>query len=168
MLTFFFLLCWWPIFLSLTYENVHIYPHIYLNSVICSSRSSVNTILTSDVVAPYSLQYQWKQSLHGATVGKFAGHSDVPVPAEPLSHCPNHIVEKSRLRTLRVYTMVESTPGNKHSRKIHWFAQSPRWHFNHTYILTDILTYSLSFFWHIFWLGTSLRFSNYALTFSLI
>ena len=42
--------------------------------------------------------------------------------------------------------MVESNRGDKHSWKIHWLVQSRRWHLNHKYFLTDILTYSLSFF----------------------
>ena len=35
----------------------------------------------------------WCQILCAATVGKFAGLSDVPVPPEPVSNCTNHIVE---------------------------------------------------------------------------
>ena len=130
MLTLLFLLCWWPIFLSWVYEHVHIYLHLYLNSVIFSSRNSVNIILISVAVSRYSLYCQWKQSLIvcAATVGKFVGLSDLPVPPEPFGNCPNFIVENHLLEPWEptwVYTMVESNHGLKRYCKILWARAIP-------------------------------------------
>ena len=157
----FLLLCWWPIFLSWVYEHVHIYLHLYLNSVIFSIQNSVNIMLISVAVSRHSLHCQWKQILIlcAATAGKFVGlsrplrFSDVPVPPEPFSNCPNHIVENHLLgpwestQWLRA-TMDISTPekyfGSRNpcgDIEIHIIFWQTFWH------IVCLL------FWRLFWLG---------------
>ena len=119
----------------------HICLHLYLNSVIFSSRNSVNIILISVAVSRSSLHCQ-SNSLRGNS-GQICGLSDSPTfqfLRNLWAHC-----RKSSLSTLRVYTLVESNHGHKRAWKILWIAQSLRWHLNHTYFLTDILTHSLAF-----------------------